>query len=143
MTIIVRQPAGVLISGLELSDSQRDALRDVAGDLRLEFAAIPQEALPPDVVAVAGRVPDPLLSTPTLRWNHVWSAGTDATLTPAMRASHVILTSSAGNGGIRSPSTRCCSCCCSIEAAGAGRTRKTRGSGTTSCTASSPVEPSG
>jgi phosphoglycerate dehydrogenase-like enzyme len=35
-----------------------------------------------------------------LRWNHIWTAGADADLSAAMRASHAVLTSSAGNGAI-------------------------------------------
>jgi phosphoglycerate dehydrogenase-like enzyme len=51
--------------------------------------------------AVVGHVsPDVLAKAPKLRWVHSPSAGVDSDLTPAMRASAVVLTSSAGNGGI-------------------------------------------
>lgn len=51
--------------------------------------------------AVIGRVrPDVLAKTPRLRWVHSPSAGVDADLSPEMLASSVVLTSSAGNGGI-------------------------------------------
>jgi phosphoglycerate dehydrogenase-like enzyme len=50
---------------------------------------------------VIGRVPpDVLAKAPRLRWVHSQSAGVDADLTPEMIASPVVLTSSAGNGGI-------------------------------------------
>ncbi|TCC22679.1 D-2-hydroxyacid dehydrogenase [Kribbella speibonae] len=54
-----------------------------------------------DMEAVIGRVPpDVLAKAPRLRWVHSPSAGVDADLTPEMLASPVVLTSSAGNGGI-------------------------------------------
>lgn len=54
-----------------------------------------------EMEAVIGRVrPDVLAKAPRLRWVHSPSAGVDADLTPEMLASPVVLTSSAGNGGI-------------------------------------------
>lgn len=54
-----------------------------------------------EMEAVIGRVPpDVLVKAPRLRWVHSPSAGVDADLTPEMLASPVVLTSSAGNGGI-------------------------------------------
>ncbi|GAA1555542.1 D-2-hydroxyacid dehydrogenase [Kribbella hippodromi] len=54
-----------------------------------------------EVEAVIGRVPPDVLGRlPKLRWVHSPSAGVDADLTPEMLASQVVLTSSAGNGGI-------------------------------------------
>ncbi|MEV0283180.1 D-2-hydroxyacid dehydrogenase [Kribbella sp. NPDC050820] len=54
-----------------------------------------------EMEAVIGRVrPDVLAKAPRLRWVHSPSAGVDADLTPEMKASPVVLTSSAGNGGI-------------------------------------------
>lgn len=54
-----------------------------------------------EMEAVIGRVPPPVLAkAPKLRWVHSPSAGVDADLTPEMLASSVVLTSSAGNGGI-------------------------------------------
>ncbi|TCC44129.1 D-2-hydroxyacid dehydrogenase [Kribbella capetownensis] len=54
-----------------------------------------------EMEAVIGRVPPPVLAkAPKLRWVHSPSAGVDADLTPEMLASPVVLTSSAGNGGI-------------------------------------------
>jgi phosphoglycerate dehydrogenase-like enzyme len=51
--------------------------------------------------AVIGRVrPEVLAKAPKLRWVHSPSAGVDADLSPEMLASPVVLTSSAGNGGI-------------------------------------------
>lgn len=54
-----------------------------------------------EMEAVIGRVrPDVLAKAARLRWVHSPSAGVDADLTPEMLASPVVLTSSAGNGGI-------------------------------------------
>jgi phosphoglycerate dehydrogenase-like enzyme len=54
-----------------------------------------------EMEAVVGHVPpDVLVKAPRLRWVHSPSAGVDADLTPEMLASEVVLTSSAGNGGI-------------------------------------------
>ncbi|MEV5963738.1 D-2-hydroxyacid dehydrogenase [Kribbella sp. NPDC051952] len=54
-----------------------------------------------EMEAVIGRVrPEVLAKAPRLRWVHSPSAGVDADLTPEMLASPVVLTSSAGNGGI-------------------------------------------
>ena len=54
-----------------------------------------------EMEAVVGHVsPDVLAKAPKLRWAHSPSAGVDSDLTPEMRASSVVLTSSAGNGGI-------------------------------------------
>jgi phosphoglycerate dehydrogenase-like enzyme len=54
-----------------------------------------------EMEAVIGRVrPEVLAKAPKLRWVHSPSAGVDADLTPEMLASPVVLTSSAGNGGI-------------------------------------------
>src|SRR3954462_1264173 len=54
-----------------------------------------------EMEAVVGHVsPDVLAKAPKLRWVHSPSAGVDSDLTPEMRSSSVVLTSSAGNGGI-------------------------------------------
>lgn len=54
-----------------------------------------------EVEAIVGHVsPDVLAKAPKLRWVHSPSAGVDSDLTPEMRSSPVVLTSSAGNGGI-------------------------------------------
>ncbi|TDW21263.1 D-2-hydroxyacid dehydrogenase [Kribbella kalugense] len=51
--------------------------------------------------AVIGHLrPEVLAKAPKLRWVHSPSAGVDADLSPEMLASSVVLTSSAGNGGI-------------------------------------------
>lgn len=53
------------------------------------------------VEAVIGHVPPEVLAkAPRLRWVHSPAAGVDSDLTPQMLASPVVLTSSAGNGGI-------------------------------------------
>jgi phosphoglycerate dehydrogenase-like enzyme len=54
-----------------------------------------------ELEAVIGRVPpDVLAKAPRLRWVHSPAAGVDADLSPQLRESPVVLTSSAGNGGI-------------------------------------------
>jgi phosphoglycerate dehydrogenase-like enzyme len=54
-----------------------------------------------EMEAVVAHVsPDVLAKAPKLRWVHSPSAGVDSDLTPEMRASSIVLTSSAGNGGI-------------------------------------------
>ncbi|MEW2545345.1 D-2-hydroxyacid dehydrogenase [Streptomyces sp. NPDC047002] len=51
--------------------------------------------------AVVGRVPPHLLGTAgRLRWVHSQAAGVDAELSPELRASGAVLTSSAGNGAV-------------------------------------------
>ncbi|HEY3556054.1 MAG TPA: D-2-hydroxyacid dehydrogenase [Kribbella sp.] len=54
-----------------------------------------------ELEAVIGHVPPEVLAkAPRLRWVHSPAAGVDSDLTPQMLASPVVLTSSAGNGGI-------------------------------------------
>lgn len=71
----------------------------------VEFRFVGSLAEADDVIekmdAVIGRVsPEVLARAKQLRWVHSPSAGVDVDLTPAMLASDVVLTSSAGNGGI-------------------------------------------
>jgi phosphoglycerate dehydrogenase-like enzyme len=80
------------------------ALVDAAGDgAELRFVGQLDEAADvfAEMTAVIGRVPPSvLLKAPRLRWVHSPAAGVDADLSPEMLASPVVLTSSAGNGGI-------------------------------------------
>ncbi|TCC08611.1 D-2-hydroxyacid dehydrogenase [Kribbella soli] len=76
---------------------------EAAGEVAVRFVDALDDAS--DVFAemegVVGRVPpEVLVKAPRLRWVHSPSAGVDADLTPGMLASPVVLTSSAGNGGI-------------------------------------------
>jgi phosphoglycerate dehydrogenase-like enzyme len=71
----------------------------------VEFRFVKSLAEADDVIekmdAVIGRVSPPILArAKQLRWVHSPSAGVDVDLTPEMLASEVVLTSSAGNGGI-------------------------------------------
>jgi phosphoglycerate dehydrogenase-like enzyme len=78
-------------------------LLEAAGEMELRFVRSLDEVADvlDKVEAVIGRVPpDVLVKAPRLRWVHSPSAGVDADLTPEMLASPVVLTSSAGNGGI-------------------------------------------
>jgi phosphoglycerate dehydrogenase-like enzyme len=65
-------------------DSLDDA-SDVYGEMEAVVAHVP---------------PDVLVKAPRLRWVHSPAAGVDVDLTPEMLASDIVLTSSAGNGGI-------------------------------------------
>jgi len=78
-------------------------LVEAAGEVELRFVGSLDEVADvlDKVEAVIGRVPpDVLVKAPRLRWVHSPSAGVDADLSPEMLASPVVLTSSAGNGGI-------------------------------------------
>lgn len=78
-------------------------LVEAAGETEIRFAGSLDEVADvlDKVEAVVGRVPpDVLVKAPRLRWVHSPSAGVDADLSAEMIASPVVLTSSAGNGGI-------------------------------------------
>ncbi|MFG1819475.1 D-2-hydroxyacid dehydrogenase [Kribbella sp. NPDC049174] len=89
----------IVVVGKESPD-----LVDVAGDgVEVRFVRQLDEAddVLGEMEAVIGRVPPAVLrKAPRLRWVHSPSAGVDADLSPEMLASPVVLTSSAGNGGI-------------------------------------------
>jgi phosphoglycerate dehydrogenase-like enzyme len=79
------------------------AFAEVAPEVDFRFVGNLSEA--DDVIetmdAVIGRVPPEILAkAKQLRWVHSPAAGVDADLSPEMLASDVVLTSSAGNGGI-------------------------------------------
>jgi phosphoglycerate dehydrogenase-like enzyme len=79
------------------------ALVQAAGSGRIRFVDSLDDAADSfgEMEAVIGRVrPEVLAKAPRLRWVHSPSAGVDADLSPEMLASSVVLTSSAGNGGI-------------------------------------------
>ncbi|WP_371403433.1 D-2-hydroxyacid dehydrogenase [Kribbella sp. NBC_00662] len=76
---------------------------EAAGGARVRFVDSLDDAADVlgEVEAIVGHVsPDVLAKAPKLRWVHSPSAGVDSDLTPEMRSSPVVLTSSAGNGGI-------------------------------------------
>jgi len=78
-------------------------VRAAAGDAEIRFVDSLDDAADifGEMEAVIGRVPpEVLVKASRLRWVHSPSAGVDADLTPEMLASSVVLTSSAGNGGI-------------------------------------------
>jgi phosphoglycerate dehydrogenase-like enzyme len=82
---------------------ENPAYLEAAGDTPVRFVDSLDDAADVfgELTAVIGRVrPDVLAKTPKLRWVHSPSAGVDVDLTPEMIASPVVLTSSAGNGGI-------------------------------------------
>ena len=82
---------------------QQDQFRTAAGSAEVIFGAntaAVRDALP-EVDGVVGSLPDDLLAEATrLRWLHSPTAGVDKELTSRTLASDVVLTSSAGNGGI-------------------------------------------
>jgi phosphoglycerate dehydrogenase-like enzyme len=83
--------------------AQQDQFRAAAGSAELIFGATPDSVRDtlPEAEGVVGSLPDELLAeAPHLRWLHSPAAGVDKELTPRMLASDIVLTSSAGNGGI-------------------------------------------
>ena len=65
----------------------------------VDLAAVEAELV--DADAVIGSVPGEMLARlPRLRWVHSPAAGVDRDLTPQLQESEIVLTSSAGNGGI-------------------------------------------
>jgi phosphoglycerate dehydrogenase-like enzyme len=82
---------------------ENSAYVEVAGGTKVRFVDSLDDAADVfgEMEAVVGHVcPDVLAKAPKLRWVHSPSAGVDSDLTPEMLASPVVLTSSAGNGGI-------------------------------------------
>ncbi|RZT07419.1 phosphoglycerate dehydrogenase-like enzyme [Kribbella sp. VKM Ac-2569] len=76
---------------------------EAAGEVAVRFVGSLDDASDRfgEMEAVVGHVPpDVLVKAPRLRWVHSPSAGVDSDLTPEMLASPIVLTSSAGNGGI-------------------------------------------
>jgi phosphoglycerate dehydrogenase-like enzyme len=92
----------VLITGSDIGP-ERLAEEARAISPRLDVTVLPDRAALPELVAgaevIAGGVPAALLAAaPRLRWLHSWAAGVD--VTPEMRASPLVVTSSKGNGAI-------------------------------------------
>lgn len=85
------------------SETDRDSLRSLASPAEVSFAEkidAVRDALD-DVDGVVGSFPGELLKkAPHLRWVHSPAAGVNEELTPQMLESDVVLTSSAGNGGV-------------------------------------------
>jgi phosphoglycerate dehydrogenase-like enzyme len=90
----------VLIRGLRFDEAERASAIAAAGP---ELEVLFDEPVSLDgVVAIAGRATDEELETASdLRWVHLWSAGADGALTPALDArADVTLTASLGNGAV-------------------------------------------
>jgi phosphoglycerate dehydrogenase-like enzyme len=92
----------VLITGSDIGP-ERLAAEARAISPRLEVTVLADRAALPGLVAgaevVAGSVPAALLAgAPRLKWLHSWAAGVD--VTPEMRASPLVVTSSKGNGAV-------------------------------------------
>jgi phosphoglycerate dehydrogenase-like enzyme len=92
----------IVVAHAGLPETAIERIRSVAPEFELVVARQPTDEevataevyaghLTPAQIGIAGR----------LRWNHVWTAGADAVLTPEMLAAEgVALTTSAGNGAI-------------------------------------------
>ena len=77
-------------------------IRNAAPDFELLVVAEPTAEHIETAEVYAGHlVPERIAGAQALRWNHLWSAGADADLSPEMlAATHVALTTSAGNGAV-------------------------------------------
>ena len=93
--------ATVLVTGSQSAANQA-RIKAAAGGAEVIFSSLADASeVLPRITAVAGSVsPSVLALAPELRWVHSWAAGADSDLTPEMRESDVILTSSVGNGAI-------------------------------------------
>lgn len=95
-------PACIIVIGNQ-DDAERARLAGIAAPAELVFgpdiAAIRPELSRAD--GVIGSLPGELLAeAPKLRWMHSPAAGVDRELSPQMLERDIVLTSSAGNGGI-------------------------------------------
>jgi phosphoglycerate dehydrogenase-like enzyme len=80
-----------------------DDIRKAAESADVRFYPTVTDALEslPDADAVAGSLSgEQVRNSPRLRWIHSWAAGPNADLTPQLKASDVVLTSSVGNGAV-------------------------------------------
>lgn len=96
-------PQGHIVVTGRQDEKNRRSIAEAAGEVPVRFVATVQEAgeLLADAVAVAGTVSaEHLAQAPALQWVHSWAAGANHDLTPEMKASEVVLTSSVGNGAI-------------------------------------------
>lgn len=92
----------VLVTG-DHDAQMQERIRSVAGDAEVIFARsmdLASDVLERVTVIAGSARPAVLAAAPKLRWVHSWAAGADSDLTPEMRASDVVLTSSVGNGAI-------------------------------------------
>ena len=91
----------ILIRSLPFDDNERATLRSAAqGHARLVFDDPHHPEPLQGITAIAGAVTDEeLAGLPGLRWIHLWSAGADHILRPALAARpDIVLTASLGNG---------------------------------------------
>lgn len=90
----------IVVTG-SFSDDDRSRAAALAPQFTLEFTDHPADVDTGRVIAVAGSVPPADFGRlPELRWIHSWAAGPDAAIFPELVSSSVVLTSSAGNGGV-------------------------------------------
>lgn len=84
-------------------EANQDRFRQAAAPAELHFAASMDAAtgMLGEAEGVVGSVPGEMIErAPKLRWVHSPAAGVNKELSPQMLASDIVLTSSAGNGGI-------------------------------------------
>lgn len=90
----------IVVTG-HFSTDDRSRAAELAPQHELHFTDRLEDIDPHRVVAVAGSVsPESFARLSRLRWIHSWAAGPDAAIFPELVSSPVVLTSSAGNGGV-------------------------------------------
>lgn len=91
----------VLISHPAVPRDVARRIREAAQDLEVVLSPSIDDVLVERSEVVAGHLsPAQLGRAQLLRWNHLWTAGADADLTPGMLACDVCLTCSAGNEAV-------------------------------------------
>lgn len=98
MTVLRR----IVIAQAELPIDAIARIREVAPHLELVATPHPTDEQVKTAEVYAGHLePQRIAAASALRWNHLWTAGADADLSPEMlAASDVALTTSAGNGAV-------------------------------------------
>ncbi|GAA2459859.1 D-2-hydroxyacid dehydrogenase [Actinomadura vinacea] len=91
----------ILITEAPVPEDVIDGLRETAAGFEIIAKADLADELLARAEVVAGHLsPERLDIAKALRWNHLWTAGTDADLPQRMVDSDIVLTSSAGNGAV-------------------------------------------
>lgn len=92
----------IVVAQSALPESAIARIADSAPEFELVLATAPTRDHIETAEVYAGHLePEQIAQAAALRWNHLWTAGADADLPPEMlAATHVALTTSAGNGAI-------------------------------------------
>lgn len=95
-------PRRIVVAHAALPVDAVARIREVAPHFELMVTAHPTDAQVETAEVYAGHLePQQIGAARALRWNHLWTAGADADLSPEMlEATDVVLTTSAGNGAI-------------------------------------------